>query len=55
MSADEEYRNERRDHVGREAGVCREIGLGEWRDQHAGPKRKLGSIGTATMAMVLNR
>src|SRR2546421_11758721 len=54
MQADEEYQNERLDHLGIVAGVCREIGLVEWLDQQAGPKRNLVSIGTATMAMVLN-
>ena len=54
MQADEEYRNERLDHLGIVAGVCREIGLVEWLDQRAGPKRNLVSMGTATMAMILN-
>jgi len=42
------------DHLGIVAGVCREIGLVEWLDQQAGERRNLVSIGTATMAMVLN-
>ena len=54
MQADEEYQNERLDHLGIVAGVCREIGLVEWLDQRAGPKRNLVSMGTATMAMILN-
>src|SRR3989440_11739793 len=54
MQTEEEYQNERLDHLGIVAGVCREIGLVEWLDQQAGPKRNLVSIGTATMAMVLN-
>lgn len=54
MQTDEEYQNERLDHLGIVAGVCREIGLVEWLDQQAGEKRNLVSIGTATMAMVLN-
>src|SRR5437764_13341360 len=54
MQADEEYQNERLDHLGIVAGVCREIGLVEWIDQQAGPKKNLVSMGTATMAMVLN-
>jgi transposase len=54
MQADEEYLNERLDHLGIVAGVCREIGLVEWLDQRAGPRRNVVSIGTATMAMVLN-
>src|SRR5579872_2886422 len=54
MQADEEYQNERLDHLGIVAGVCREIGLVEWIDRQAGERRNLVSIGTATMAMVLN-
>ena len=54
MQAEEEYQNERLDHLGIVAGVCREIGLVEWLDRQAGEKRNLVSIGTATMAMVLN-
>ena len=54
MQADEEYQNERLDHLGIVAGVCREIGLVEWLDRQAGERRNLVSIGTATMAMVLN-
>ncbi len=54
MLADEEYQNERLDHLGIVAGACREIGLAEWIDQQAGERRNLVSIGTATMAMVLN-
>jgi transposase len=54
MLADEEYQNERLDHLGIVAGTCREIGLVEWIDQQAGERRNLVSMGTATMAMVLN-
>jgi transposase len=54
MQADEEYENERLDHLGIVAGVCREIGLVEWIDQQAGERRNLVSLGTAIMAMVLN-
>lgn len=54
MQADEEYQSEQLDHLGIVAGVCREIGLVEWLDQQAGERRNLVSIGTATMAMVLN-
>src|SRR5229473_517322 len=54
MQAEEEYQNERVDHLGLVAGVCREIGLVEWLDRQAGERRNLVSIGTATMAMVLN-
>ncbi len=35
MLADEEYQNERLDHLGIVAGTCREIGLVEWIDQQA--------------------
>jgi hypothetical protein len=55
MLADEEYQNERLDHLGIVAGTCREIGLVEWIDQQAGERRNLVSMGTATMAMVRNR
>lgn len=54
MQANEEYQSERLDHLGIVAEVCREIGLVEWLDQQAGERRNLVSIGTATMAMVLN-
>jgi transposase len=54
MQANEEYLNERLDHLGIVAGVCREIGLVEWLDRQAGERRNLVSIATATMAMVLN-
>ncbi len=54
MQTDEEYQSERLDHLGIVAGVCREIGLVEWLDRQAGERRNLVSIGTATMAMVLN-
>lgn len=54
MQRSEEYQNERLDHLGIVAGVCRELGLVEWLDQQAGERRNQVSIGTATMAMVLN-
>jgi transposase len=54
MHTDEEYQNERLDHLGIVAGVCQEIGLVEWIDRQAGPRRNLVSIGTAIRAMVLN-
>src|SRR5215472_2489090 len=54
MQASEEYQNERLDHLGIVAGTCQKIGLVEWLDQQAGERRNLVSIGTATMAMVLN-
>lgn len=54
MQAPEEYVNERLDHLGIVAGVCREIGLAEWLDAHEPGKRQQVSVGTATMAIVLN-
>jgi transposase len=54
MQTSEEYQNERLDHLGIVAGACREIGLVEWLDQQAGERRNVVSVGTATMAMVLN-
>jgi transposase len=54
MQGTEEYVNERLDHLGIVAGVCREIGLTEWLDAHEPEKRQQVSVGTATVAMVLN-
>jgi transposase len=54
MQGTEEYVNERLDHLGIVAGVCREIGLAEWLDAHEPEKRQQVSVGTATVAMVLN-
>jgi transposase len=54
MQGTEEYANERLDHLGIVAGVCREIGLAEWLDAHEPGKRQQVSVGTATVAMVLN-
>jgi transposase len=45
---------ERLDHLGIVAGVCREIGLAEYLDGLAGPTQQQVSIGTATVAMILN-
>jgi transposase len=47
-------RVERLDHLGIVAGVCREIGLAEYLDGLAGPNQQQVSIGTATVAMILN-
>ncbi len=47
-------RVERLDHLGIVAGVCREIGLAEYLDELAGPTQQQVSIGTATVAMLLN-
>src|SRR5215210_228524 len=48
------YDTERLDHLGIVAGVCREIGLAELLDAHAEGSRQRVSVGTATVAMVLN-
>jgi len=45
---------ERLDHLGVVAGICQEIGLAEYLDALAGPNQQQGSIGTATVAMILN-
>jgi transposase len=47
-------RVERLDHLGIVAGICREIRLAEYLDQLAGPTQRQVSIGTATVAMILN-
>ncbi len=47
-------RVERLDHLGIVAGICREIGLAEYLDARAGPSQQQVSVGTATMAMILN-
>jgi transposase len=47
-------RVERLDHLGIVAGICREIGLAEYLDALAGPSQQQVSVGTATMAMLLN-
>ncbi len=49
------YQTERLDHLGIVAGVCREIGLGEWLDaaQDEQSHERIG-VGTATVAMILN-
>jgi transposase len=47
-------RVERLDHLGIVAGVCREIGLAEYLDARAGPSQQQVSVGTATVAMILN-
>lgn len=49
-----EYQTERLDHLGIVAGVCREAGIAEWLDAQAGAQRRVVSIGTATVAMILN-
>src|SRR5260221_3752565 len=54
MQETEEYVNERLDHLGIVAGVCQEIGLAGWLDAQAPERRQQVSVGTATVAMVLN-
>ena len=41
-------------HLGIVAEVCREIGVAEWLDQQDPTSRQQVSVGTATVAMVLN-
>jgi transposase len=45
---------ERLDHLGIVAGICQEIGLAEYLDALAGPSQQQVSVGTATVAMILN-
>jgi DNA-binding transcriptional LysR family regulator len=54
MEGTEEYVNERLDHLGIVAGVCQEVGLAGWLDAQDPGSRKQVSVGTATVAMVLN-
>src|SRR5436305_8159112 len=54
VSQEGEYQTERLDHLGIVAGVCREAGIAEWLDECAGNQRRSVSIGTATVAMILN-
>jgi len=54
MQAAERYVNERLDHLGMVAGVCREIGLAAWLDAQDPANRQQVSAGTATVAMILN-
>jgi hypothetical protein len=48
------YVPERLDHLGIVAGVCREIGLAEWLDAQDEHLHERVSVGTATVAMILN-
>jgi transposase len=50
----EAYVAERLDHLGIVAGVCREIGLAAWLDAQDTQNHERVSVGTATMAMILN-
>ena len=54
MGAKEMYVNERLDHLGIVAGVCQEIGLAGWLDAQEPESRQQVSVGTATIAMILN-
>jgi len=48
------YVPERLDHLGIVAGVCREIGLAAWLDAQDEHTHERVSVGTATVAMILN-
>ncbi|CAN5691392.1 IS1634 family transposase [soil metagenome] len=48
------YATQRLDHLGIVAGVCQEIGLAEFLDAQGAGSRQKVSVGTATVAMVLN-
>src|SRR5262245_4448305 len=48
------YVVEHLNHLGLVAEVCREIGVAEWLDQQEPGNRQLVSVGTATVALVLN-
>src|SRR5438067_243353 len=54
MTTAEMYLNERLDHLGIVAGVCQEIGLASWLDAQDPGNRQQVSVGTATVAMILN-
>jgi transposase len=54
MSQEAEYQTERLDHLGIVAGVCQEVGIAAWLDERAGEQRRSVSMGTATVAMILN-
>jgi transposase len=54
MTTAESYLNERLDHLGIVAGVCQEIGLAAWLDAQDRGNRQQVSVGTATVAMILN-
>ena len=54
MSEEVEHKIERLDHLGIVAGICKEAGIAEWLDKIAGESRRSVSVGTATVAMILN-
>src|SRR5256886_8107319 len=54
MPAEESYINDRLDHLGIVAGLCQEMGLAAWLDAQDPGNRQQVSVGTATVAMILN-
>jgi len=54
MAPEEMDVNERLDHLGIVAGVCQERGLAGWLDAQEPESRQQVSVGTATVAMILN-
>jgi len=48
------YQTERLDHLGTVSGVCREIGLAAYLDALDVRQHERVSVGTATVAMILN-
>ncbi len=54
MPTEARYVNERLDHLGIVAEVCQEIGLAAWLDAQDPGNRQQMSVGTATVAMILN-
>jgi len=48
------YESERLDHLGIVAGVCQEIGLAQYLDSQEPDSQRQVSVGTATVAMILN-
>ena len=48
------YVVEHLNHLGILAEVCREIGVASWLDSHDPTSRQRVSVGTATVALVLN-
>src|SRR5437763_13783766 len=54
MTTTDMYLNERLDHLGIVAGVCQEIGLAAVLEAHDPGNRQQVSVGTATVAMILN-
>ena len=54
MQTADSYVNERLDHLGMVAGVCEEIGIAAYVNRLAGETKHHVSMGTATVAMILN-